>query len=102
MEMELMVVSVLMPSVLQLFYFSFLYDNVGKGERFKRDTIVCMYLPLALIVCGVLYLFSGPMTETLLVSLAMVPGGVLGLITGMFFDAWAIRRRAKDDADERD
>ncbi|KMN51801.1 hypothetical protein VL04_20545 [Chromobacterium violaceum] len=98
--MEWMVIAVLVPSIVQLCHFSFFHDIVVEERKGKWNLMVCACLPLAFIMCGVLYFFSGAMAETLLVSLALVPGGALGLMTGLFFGAWARRKRVKD-ADER-
>ncbi|MCD4485641.1 hypothetical protein LQR31_14275 [Chromobacterium vaccinii] len=98
--MEWMVISALMPSVLQLFYYSFFHRRAEKEKQSRRNWMVCAGLPLAFIMSGILYFFSGTMAETAMVSLSLVPGGVLGLITGLFFGAWAIRGRV-EGADER-
>ena len=98
--MEWMVVSALMPSVLQLFYYSFFHARTEKEKQSRRNWMVCAGLPLAFIMSGILYFFSGSLAETAMVSLSLVAGGVLGLITGLFFGSWAIRGRM-EDADER-
>lgn len=97
--MEILIASLLAPSFCQLLYYSLSSEEGLQLRGPAIDWVMCLMLPLAMVIMGGLELVngSGPMAGYGILLFA--PGGVLGLITGLVFGLWVMRRRSRLEVD---
>ncbi len=94
----------LVPSILQLTYFSiFHFDaDIKSNHKTLMAICACLLLPLIWLAIGALAsLYGGGNGATAgLAGLLFVPGCILGLITGLFFGVHAASKGGKGNGIE--